>query len=72
MKIILKQKNGVVLDICEIEDESYDEQEVNCDGTNQHDDVVNEESDVTDTERGDILATNGNQRDSPLKIVTIT
>ena len=57
MKIILKQKNGVVLDICEVEDESYDEEEVNCDVTNQHDDVVNEESDVTDAESSGISAT---------------
>ena len=81
VKIILKQRNGIVLNICEVENENFIEQEVNHDVTNENNDLVNEDnnvinqnSDVTDIERVDILRTssNLNQRESPLKIVTVT
>jgi len=81
VKIILKQRNGIVLNICEVENENFIGQEVNNDVTNENNDLVNEDNDVinqirdvTDVERADILRTssNLNQRESPLKIVTIT
>ena len=77
----MKQRNGIVLNICEVENENFIEQEVNNDVTNESNDLVNEDndvinqnSDVTDIARADILRTssNLNQRESPLKIVTVT